>query len=214
MLTGPGGAAPAVHRDGEAGITLVEMLVAIVLFAIVGTMVTNGLVRGMQATRQTQDRVTALADLQKGTERMGRELRAGVPVEVTGGLGGFTATVDVRRQSKRYRHAYQVLDAGVGAGGQPVGRLDVTVSVFDPSSSTTPVSVTTTTLLRDLVNRPSDPSTAPFTYYRRGSTTPEVAPALPFATIDRVEVALQRRLPEQGPIALRSAITIRNASLS
>lgn len=214
MLTRRGGLGSTPQGDGEAGVSLVEMLVAITLFAIVGTIVTNGLVRGMQATRQTQARVTALADLQKGTERMGRELRAGVPVEVTGGLGGFTATVDIQRQNRRYRHLYQVVDAGTGAGGQPVGRLDVTVSVFDPPSSTTPASVTTTTLLRDLVNRPSDPSTAPFVYYRRGSTAPQAAPALPFATIDRVEVALRRRLPEQSPIALRSAITIRNASLS
>lgn len=214
MLTRPRGGAFAADGDGEAGTSLVEMLVAITLFTIIGGIVSGALIQGMQSTRRTQERVYALAELQKGTERMGRELRAGVPQEVIGGLGPFAATVDVLRQGQRFRYRYQVVDAGLGPTGQPVGRLDVTVSVFNPPSSTTAASSTTTTLLRDLVNRPSDAATAPFRYFREGSATPETSPALPLATIDRADIALSRRLPEQPPIDLQSSLTLRNASYS
>jgi prepilin-type N-terminal cleavage/methylation domain-containing protein len=95
------------HRSDEHGFTLVELLVVILLLGVVGTVVTAGLVSAMQHTRDSQVRIEAMAELQRGAERMTRELRAACPVMEIGGDGDQVVVAIVRDGETRYHEFYR-----------------------------------------------------------------------------------------------------------
>ena len=64
------------RRRAAGGFSLVELLVVMFILAVVGTIVANGLVRGLQADRQAQSRIEAFEDMQIALERVSREVRA------------------------------------------------------------------------------------------------------------------------------------------
>lgn len=63
------------HRDGEAGFTLVELLVVMSILLVLGGMVITVITTGTSAARVTSDRVTALQELQLAMQRVVRDLR-------------------------------------------------------------------------------------------------------------------------------------------
>jgi prepilin-type N-terminal cleavage/methylation domain-containing protein len=72
-----------LRRSGaDTGVSLVEMLVVLVLLSVVGAITTTGMIKATQSARQTQDRAEALADVEKGLQRMSREIRAAHPINI------------------------------------------------------------------------------------------------------------------------------------
>ncbi len=69
-----------MRRASEAGFTLVELLVVMLLMGIVGGFVTTSLVRSMQVTRTTSERAIALHDIERSLQVVGRELRVADPI--------------------------------------------------------------------------------------------------------------------------------------
>jgi prepilin-type N-terminal cleavage/methylation domain-containing protein len=59
----------------DAGVTLVETLVVIVLLSIVGTLVTRAVLDSHQIVRLTDDQTQGLADVRVASERLGRDVR-------------------------------------------------------------------------------------------------------------------------------------------
>lgn len=59
----------------DAGVTLVETLVVMVLLAIVGTLVTRAVMDTHQIVRLTDDQTQGLADVRIASERLGRDVR-------------------------------------------------------------------------------------------------------------------------------------------
>ena len=68
---------------GDAGFTLVELLVVTVLLGIVGSITVAGLVRAFDSSRQTSARTHAIHELELSLQQVGRELRAADPLFIT-----------------------------------------------------------------------------------------------------------------------------------
>lgn len=64
------------HRDDEAGISLVEMMVAIVLLGILGAIMVQGLIDNNRLGRVAADESQGLADVKTVVERLGRDVRS------------------------------------------------------------------------------------------------------------------------------------------
>lgn len=68
---------PMTHRRGaQEGYSLIELLVVMVIFGIVGTIIVGSLARGAQADREAQARIEAFEDMQIALERVSRNVRA------------------------------------------------------------------------------------------------------------------------------------------
>jgi prepilin-type N-terminal cleavage/methylation domain-containing protein len=175
----------SAHRSDE-GFTLVELLVVVLLLGVVGSIVTAGLVTGMQSTRSSQARIEAMAELQRGAERITRELRAACPVTSMGPDQVVAAVVRdgqtryhefYRDDEDRLRHAVRDTPDATATGGG--------------------------TLLRSLGTYDTDEL---FTF--RDS---DGDPATTTGRVRVVEITLRRDLPEQaGPVEVVTTTSLRN----
>lgn len=109
-------------RD-EAGITLVELMVVVLIMGVVGGMTTTSLVQGMRTTDRVDVRIQASTGLQQAAERVARDLRRGVWTDIsvsplpTPPSGCTYISVDPENLSvvvfdgaDRYRHSYALVD--------------------------------------------------------------------------------------------------------
>ncbi|CAN5323052.1 hypothetical protein BH20ACT9_BH20ACT9_19620 [soil metagenome] len=172
--------------QGADGITIVELLVVMVVFGVVGSLVASGVIQGLQSSRLAQARVEALADVQKGVGRMSRELRAACPVRTA------TATqvvVDVRRAGGVDRYGYTLDDAAD----------ELRYEVYEPATALVPTS--DGVLMREVVN------TAPFTAYDSdGNVTTDPK------RVTRLGILVERDLPEQDAITVQTDVSARNGT--
>lgn len=67
-------------RTADAGYTLTEMLVVIVMFAIVGAAITGAVVTGLQHQNSLQDRSNAIATARTALERIDRDVSSADPL--------------------------------------------------------------------------------------------------------------------------------------
>lgn len=176
---------------------LVELLVVILLMGVIGSVVTTSLVSGMQATMRGQERALALADLQRGADRVGRELRSGRPVL----LDAHEASVDVFRNGQRQRYTYVVTSGGV---------LQETRSVWNNPAADPVTTPADSTVTRDVVSRLQyDAADPAFLYFDRSGGA-VASPSAPYSTVDRIQMTLRRQLPQQPPLRLDTAVELRN----
>lgn len=97
---------PGMRRpEAESGFTLVELLVVMLLLGVVGGVTIAGLVTGMQQSQRAQDRVSAMAELQRTAENVARELRAACPLVVA---EDDRAELVVTRNGALVEHRYYV----------------------------------------------------------------------------------------------------------
>lgn len=181
----------APHRTGsEAGASLVELLVVVVLIGVVGTIAVNGLVTSMRVSRQTEARVQAYAELQRAAERISRDLRAVCPLEVLepARVVGVVHPGDGTAQRVIYRYdagTHSLRSAKEAATG-PVG---------SPPETTVMVDV--------------EPAGDLFTYLDDAGTATTVA-----ADVRTVQISLRRALPEQDPVQVETLVALRNGGRS
>lgn len=191
-----GGASLGQRRkvgEEQAGWTLVELLVVMVVLLTVGGVVVTGIVSGMSATRKGQARVEALTDLETAAQRVTREVRAARALET---IEPETLQVLVFRDGGRARHRYSFDD----------GALTAAREVYEDEVSTTPESSVSSALLDDL----SAAAVSTFTYFdgRDEQLDPAVEPA---SAVERVAVTFRRELPEQDPIEVQTSVFVRNS---
>ena len=72
------------RRNAEAGFTLVELLVVIVLLGILGGIVTTAVVTSLRSATASTNRVLALNELENGLQRMVRDIRSASVIEPPG----------------------------------------------------------------------------------------------------------------------------------
>ena len=182
-------------REGEAGFTLVELLVVMALMLIVGSVVVNGIVSGLRAAERGRVRVEALTDLELAAERMARDLRFADPVD---GASATQVIVNVLRDDAgtlvRHRVTFDV------AGGT----ITETRAVYDPPSSATATSMTVREVISDL-----DPATTVFAFAKAdGQPWAPVTDEL--FDLAEIRLDLRRELPDQDPIEVETSVFVRN----
>jgi len=177
----------AARVRAEGGYSLPELLIVMVLLGVIGSVVTNSVVQGMQSTRRAQDRVAALTDLEKSVARIGRELRAACPVRTS---TPTQVTVDSERQDTLWRYRY-TLDTATQQLSEQRQRYD--------TASATWVTVADAPLISDATN------TAAFSYV----DTDNQATNDPSRVVG-LGVTITRDLPEQDDITVTTRLSARN----
>lgn len=202
-------------RRNDGGYSLVELLVVMAILGVVGAIVTSAIIQSSKATRRAQERITALADLQKGLDRVGRELRAADPL-ILDSSGDYDSSIgaEVLRGGVRYRFSYYLVTTADG------DELRQDIATLDSSGAV--VSTDTGLFIANIANDVLSPSVPLFTYRNSSGETIactdlDLSLAADQATCrDRhltaaqVELAIGKTLPEQDPLLLETVINIRN----
>lgn len=182
-----------VRRQGEqAGFTLVELLVVVMLLGVVSAIVGSGLISSLTADRKTRARVAITADLTKGVDRITKQVRVAAPVI------DFSATmlsVETYRDGLRHRYTYEYdVDAK---------SVSETLETFANVTDVTPASTSTQTLLTNVTNG----TTAMFEYYDRNGDVATVS-----GDIARVELTLVETPTgdAQQPVSYSTSVFLRN----
>jgi type II secretory pathway pseudopilin PulG len=217
------------HLRDDAGVTVIELMVVIVLMGVIGGAVTNSVVGGMRTSRVLQERTEALSQLEITAGRMARQLRAAAPVEAV--TVGANEAIQVRTfgQGTCVRHTYRVEGSQLVHYEQalsPNPPLDgVIPNPAAPAACTTPAAVLpppSGTPRRVLVSDLS-PGTI-FQYRRRATPVEPLAPApaydgvLNFGATPRpsereigvIRMTLTRRVRDGGTVSFTTEVLVRN----
>lgn len=174
----------------DRGLTMVELLVALFLSALIGGAVVNSMSQATRAAQRSQNRITALAELQLAAHRMSRELRAANPITLA---QANLVEVQVVRVSQTRTLRYALTTSG---------------STFNLQELNTVGGVTTTTVLaRGL------PAGGMALEYFDGSFTQIAAPvsATEISLIRTIKVTLNRFIPQNTkPITFQTTVDVRN----
>jgi prepilin-type N-terminal cleavage/methylation domain-containing protein len=180
-----------LHAD-DRGFSLVELLVAIVLTGIVGTVMLTGVVRSLDVTTEATTRIDALTALQQAVERTSRNIRAADPIHAASATTlELTVYDDVTRRRITYTHSGPVLTE--------------TTQLFPNHITITPSSTTTRTVISGL----DQGGQAVFRHFRADGTA-WTAGAV--GEIARVELQLRRAVDRGAPIRLTTSAFVRNTS--
>jgi len=206
----------------EAGFTLVELLVVMLLMGVVGGFVTASLVRSMQVTRTTSERAIALHDIERSLQVVGRELRVADPIYLAAD-GDYRNVIgaEVVRDRTVQIHTFLIEEEdGVQFLFQEITEYDLD-EVFAVGGD--PLKATPTTLpRRRLITDVDNGIEAVFTYYDGDGT--ELCPSQEesenewdcdepeevFADASQIGIRLVRNLDGQEPIRAETRINVRN----
>lgn len=196
----------------EAGFTLVELLVVIVILGVIGGMVTSTVIASLNATRRAEARMTALSDLQRGVERVGRELRAADPL-VLDSENDYAMSVgaDVSRAGERITYRYYIVEP---ADGNPELREDVVRSTLGGDL----IEQRDGLFIADIANIETEVPL--FTYFAiddEGELSEidcedlsDSACRDKHLTASQIRLSLEKLLPEQDPVYVETMVNIRN----
>jgi prepilin-type N-terminal cleavage/methylation domain-containing protein len=202
-------------RSDQAGVTLVELLVVVVLLGVVGSITMAGIISGLHATRRGEARVEALNDLQKGIERVGRELRAAEELRFESGTDPRDVVIaQVVRGGERIRYRYYLMTP---EGGTTELREDVRRETLTGGLISTQDGL----FIANIAN--PETGTPLFTYYATDPVTRQLQPVTcdvaedaclqRHAAATQVKLTLQRLLPEQAPITVETVVNVRSTRL-
>ncbi len=192
--------------DGEEGFTLIELIVVGVISAVVGSIVMTGVVQGLRTTATIDDRVDALSTLERGMERVTRELRAANPLQLDfGGEYDTALTATVTRGGMRIAYRYEVQTATDGTD-----TLVQTTYTYDLDGNLQPG--VETSLVTALQN--AELGLDVFTYLD-GNGDELVCPVddsclTTLLRAQQVKLTLARTIPNSQPLVLDSTVRIRS----
>jgi prepilin-type N-terminal cleavage/methylation domain-containing protein len=191
---------------GDAGFTLVELLITMVILGIVGAMTVTIVTNTLQTTRAAQERSITITQAQTALERLARDIRTADPLVVA---AANDMTLDVYFRGHCERHRWYV-DANA--------QLILSKQSWAPSDrcSTKTGSPGAVTSQVQLGNAGVDNTNLIFRYWRQNPDTSltEITPPVPAADrrrVDKVEVTVRGVLARQAdPLVLTTSVDLRN----
>lgn len=183
------------QRHAQAGFTLVELLVVMVIMGIIGAFTMSSLVQGLQTSNEADRRVQALTDLQQAGQRVSRELRMACHVEAA---SPGQVSVDILRDTPptRYRYTFSV-----DATGTLTADVDTVAS-----------DGTTTDYRTQLIAEDIDNAASLFTYRDSAGVAMPPASIVPSQVRD-ITLTLERAAPDDR-ITWSADLHLRNGGLS
>lgn len=190
------------ERPREAGVGIVELMIAVVIMGVVGGMVVSGLTSGLRTSVRAQERVEALTDLETSLHRVAREIRGSCPVIAA---APDDITVATYRQGQEFRTRFWV-----PAVGRELRSARLTFNTATNAWEPQPHRV----LATGITNQES-PVLASFTYLVRdetdGSRLIATSPVgLPVSLLHAVEVTLRLQLKDGDTIVRSTLVDLRN----
>jgi prepilin-type N-terminal cleavage/methylation domain-containing protein len=194
-------------RDDEAGLTLIELLVTMIIMGVISAVVTAGIVTSLTDQRRERTRLDAVSSSQVVLERVSKDLRAANPL-VAGDSSSVTMLVyhGTACQQRRYY---------VNASSQLVEEIaSYPASATCSTRSGALGAASSRVLLAKVVNASTDPVFS----YRRIDPAQDalVAVTAPVAAgyvslVDSVTVSLKAGLKEnQQPVSMGTSVDLRN----
>jgi prepilin-type N-terminal cleavage/methylation domain-containing protein len=194
-------------HDDDAGLTLIELLVTMIIMSVIGAVVTAGIVTSLTDQHRERTRLDAVSSSQRVLERVTKDLRAANPL-VAGDASSVTMLVyhGTACQQRRYY---------VNASSQLVEE-----SASYPASATCSGrsgslgTASSNVLLAKVANASTDPV---FSYRRidpaQDALVSVAAPIDPnlVSLVDSVTVSLKAGLKEnQAPVSVSTSVDLRN----
>ena len=209
---------------GDEGFTLIELLVVMAITSIVAAVVTASIVATMRTTKLADDRITASIDLQRGIERVGRELRVAESMVLDpGGRFKDGVGVDVVTDGERWNYRYYLIDVGdeVAELREDVKRFELDGTLIEEREGL---------FIADVANLQT--GTPLFTYYAVDPATSQLkeltCAAASYAgdeddpvlvtedcrdrhsTASQVRLQLEKLIPNQDPVRVETVLNIRS----
>ena len=196
---------PRPRRD--RGFTVVELLVVMVVLGVIGTVVTSAVISSLQASSSVEDRMRAINDLQSGVERVGRELRAATSLsphlDEDPGTG---ISAVVHRDGDRWQFDYYLDEHDDGSTA-----LFEDVTRFDGHSDEV-LESRDGIFITDIANLETGSPVFEYFNLDAGVLIPIDCDDNPSrcATAKQVQLTLEKKLPDQDPIAIEMVVNVRN----
>ena len=184
-------------QERESGFTLIEALVVMVIFGVIGTFVTTAVVESMHTSSRAQSRIVALADLQRGIERVAREMRVADPLALCSGEEDSALGAIVYRDDKRYVHKFYL-----SADGES---LLQDITVFDPATAVTGTPVSSGVFIADVGNS-EHPDNPPLFEY----ADQDGVPTTHYVTAAQITINLAKQALDSEPVLVSTTVEVRN----
>ena len=196
------------ESQGDAGFTLVELLVSIVILGVVSAIVSVAIISSLRTSRVAEANVLSATEARIVLERTSLDIRTADPLV---SASANSITLDTYRKGQCERRTYRLVSGqllldvrGFGSG--------VACGVY----GATPGAVTTTVVADGLTNTTAAPL---FRYFRWSSTTntrtavPAPVAAASIGQVDGVEVRVGIVAREQDDVGLSTLVDLRNVEL-
>lgn len=196
----------AVRREGDAGLTLVELLVAILLFGLIGAMLCTITIEALATQRRQSGTATSLATLTTQLERIAAQVREASPLLVA---GPEALTVQIPEGTAgSLTLSYSV---GPGLDGRPALLLNQTETSTSGTSTVLPQAV----VVPDVVV-PGDGAIFTYTGAAGAALTP-ISGSDPTAydpsTVVEVGLTLQESVPNTASVlSVSDTVEVRNST--
>ena len=188
--------------DRDAGFTLVELLVVVILLGIVSAIVSTGVITAMKATRTQSDETMTLNSAKTAIERITREIR------------GANAFTDCEPRTMSFTYSHDGLRTAITFTVTAVNATSSNI-VETKAVTTLATGTTTTQTLQVLGGLAIGQSDAVFTYSDAGGTllTPQSTSPESYnpGAVKSVGVkVLMRRIGSHPSVQLYQLVSIRN----
>lgn len=183
----------------ESGFSLVELLVAMLLVGVVGSVVLSSSIQALRVQSDTTARLDAMHELEVAIQRASRDLRAANPLRISTTEDAETyIAADVYRGNEKLYVVYELVEIGDDSAlAQSVSRDDEVISQ------------------RELVTLVRDDTTAVFRYLDADGELircedDAATCASVFGEAYSVAIRLERLVRDQEAVVVETVINIRN----